>query len=153
MGILAATGTVRLKLYDRRFEEAGLVPVPPRPEMQELVMAGVRAIKGGHRGPDSRLDTAIAELVEQGAEVLVLGCTEIPLAVDAEAQPIPVVDATTVLIEGTLRMAGVTAQDWWSRDAAPSSFRAGARERSPSGWASTCWRAWAASSRVRAGCS
>jgi len=107
VGTLAASATIRLGLYDRRYREVGLVPVNPTPVTQDGVMAAVRAIKGGHRGADFRLEAAIGEMVREGAQALVLGCTEIPLAVDAAAQPVPVIDATEVLIEETLRVAGV----------------------------------------------
>jgi aspartate racemase len=103
VGVLAATGTIRLGLYDRSLSEVGLKAIVPDDPSQEGVMGAVRAIKGGHRGEDFRLDRAISELVAEGAEVLVLGCTEIPLAVAPDRQPVPVVDATTVLIESTLR--------------------------------------------------
>ena len=107
VGTLAASATIRLGLYGQRYEEVGLVPVNPTPVAQDGVMAAVRAIKGGHRGADFRIDAAIGEMVREGAEVLVLGCTEIPLAVEAASQPVPVVDATEVLIEETLRAADV----------------------------------------------
>jgi aspartate racemase len=109
VGVLGASATIRLGLYDQRLREHGLVPVPLAPTTQDGVMAAVRAIKGGHRGTDFRLEAAIAELLREGAQALVLGCTEIPLAVRPEEQSIPVVDATEVLISATLRAADVPA--------------------------------------------
>jgi aspartate racemase len=107
VGVLAASATIRLGLYERRLQEHGLEFVPLAPTTQDGVMAAVRAIKGGHRGPDFRLEAAAAELVRQGAGALVLGCTEIPLSVRAEEQDVPVIDATEVLIDATLEAAGV----------------------------------------------
>lgn len=109
VGVLAASATIRLGLYEQRLRERELVPVPLAPTTQDGVMAAVRAIKGGHRGTDFRLEAAIAELLREGAQALVLGCTEIPLAVRPEDQSVPVVDATEVLIEATLRAADVPA--------------------------------------------
>ena len=107
VAVLAASATIRLGLYEKRLWEHELVFVPLSPTTQDGVMAAVRAIKGGHRGTDFRLEAAVAEAVREGAQALVLGCTEIPLSVRAREQPVPVVDATEVLIEATLDAAGV----------------------------------------------
>lgn len=104
VGVLAATGTIHLGLYARRLQEAGYVPLVPAD--QETVMDAIRAIKGGHRGPDSRLSAAVSELVEAGAGVLILGCTELPLAVFPEDAPVPLVDAGGILVRTCLERAG-----------------------------------------------
>ena len=45
-----------------------------------------------------------------GAQVLVLGCTELPIAVDSASTAIPVVDATDVLARACLQWAGGTVR-------------------------------------------
>jgi len=106
VGVLAATGTIRLGLYDRALSAIGLRVISPRPDTQEQVMAVVRSVKSGARGLDWRLVRAAEEYQQAGAEVIVLGCTELPLAVDPEAMPLPILDATEVLAETALRDAG-----------------------------------------------
>jgi len=44
-----------------------------------------------------RLARAAHALRRRGAQAVVLGCTEIPLVLDAEAAGLPVVDATAAL--------------------------------------------------------
>lgn len=109
VGVLAATGTVEMGLYDRHLRDQGLTPVRPSRERQEDVMAAIRSIKAGARGRDARLEGAVAELIASGAQALVLGCTELPLAVHASDGPIPVVDATAVLARVALDSAGCGA--------------------------------------------
>lgn len=104
VGILAATGTVRLGLYANRLREAGLRPLLPSD--QEAVMEAIRAVKGGHRGPDPRLQEAVDGLLNAGAEVLLLGCTELPLAVTQDSVPVPLIDAGEILLQRCMRDAG-----------------------------------------------
>lgn len=108
IGVLAATGTVKLGLYARRLESRGRKPLLPAD--QDAVMAAIRAVKGGRRGPDERLHDAIAELVERGAVGLILGCTELPLAVALDAVPVPWIDAGGELIRASLIEAGVSLE-------------------------------------------
>jgi len=52
---------------------------------------------GGKKEAEDLLAAAADHLVERGAQVLVLGCTETPLAFNPERAKAPVVDATRVL--------------------------------------------------------
>ncbi len=106
VGVLAATGTVRLGLYQAALAANGLAVEQPDDELQAQVMAAIREIKGGGSGRDLRLDHAIEVLRKRGAQVLVLGCTELPLAVDSASTGIPVIDATEVLARSCLEWAG-----------------------------------------------
>ena len=106
VALLAATGTVRLGLYEVALRAVGLAPVIPDDRLQECVMAVVRAVKAGARARDRRLEEAMRELRARGAEVAILGCTELPLVVDPAAAPLPLVDATDVLARAALRQAG-----------------------------------------------
>lgn len=48
---------------------------------------------------------AIEELKSQGAECVILGCTEIPLIVTPENSPLPVLDSTRLLARYAVRYA------------------------------------------------
>ena len=50
------------------------------------------------------LAKASENLEKKGAEVIVLGCTEIPLAFNPDRANVPVVNATQVLAETAIRM-------------------------------------------------
>ncbi len=107
VGVLAATGTIELGLYDRALQAHGVSAVRPQPHTQVGVMAAIRAVKSGGSEARQKLDPAIDELVGSGAELLVLGCTELPL-VDLGQLQVSVLDATEVLLLESLRRAGVT---------------------------------------------
>lgn len=101
IGLLATDATLASGLYINRAPQAAQGMqwlLPTAAEMLELVMPGIAAVKGGdlERGA-ARLGVAAQALKRRGATVLMLGCTEIPLVLDAARAPLPVVDATAAL--------------------------------------------------------
>ncbi len=100
VGLLATSGTIGTGLYTLEFAKHGVEVVVPDPQLQEqAVMKAIYLIKtgGGKQEAEDLLAGAADHLVERGAQVLVLGCTETPLAFNPERAKAPVVDATRVL--------------------------------------------------------
>ena len=52
-----------------------------------------------------RFKAAIADLVERGAEVILLGCTEFGMLVKAKDSPVPIIDTTVAHAEAAVDMA------------------------------------------------
>jgi len=105
VGLLATTGTLSTGLYARTLEAEGFRVLVPEPQLQEkAVMAAIALIKeGGHlKRAEDLLAKAAAHLTRRGAEVLVLGCTETPLAFNPRRAKAPAVDATRVLAEAAV---------------------------------------------------
>lgn len=89
VGILATTGSMKAGLYQKYFKEVGVEAFFPSPEDQEeLVMNaiyGEKGIKAGNKIEGRRkLLRAAQKLIDDGAESLILGCTEIPLVINNE---------------------------------------------------------------------
>jgi aspartate racemase len=106
IGLLATSGTVRSKLYENEFTRRGLNVLLPRETTQQCcVMDAVYSIKSGgsKKTQADLLAKAANELIGRGAQVLVLGCTEIPLAFDVKRSRVPVVNATQVLARAAIR--------------------------------------------------
>jgi aspartate racemase len=106
VGLLATNGTVQSRLYEDAFARRGLKVILPAEQVQQCcVMDAVYSIKaGGSRAEQARLLTSAGDgLVARGADVLVLGCTEIPLAFDSKRARAPVVNATQVLARAAIR--------------------------------------------------
>lgn len=87
VGILATTGSMKAGLYQKYFKEVGVEAFFPNEEDQkELVMDaiyGEKGIKAGNKVEGRRkLLRAAQKLIDAGAESLILGCTEIPLAIN-----------------------------------------------------------------------
>jgi len=107
VGLLATSGTISSGLYNRELETAGYeVIVPDDSVMVNFVMKAVYGIKSktDPRVSEDLLAFAGQHLAERGAEVIVLGCTEIPLAYNPERVDRPVVNATHVLAQRAVVM-------------------------------------------------
>jgi len=114
VGLLATTGTVRAGLYQDWLGRAGLAAVLPTDDEQEsLVAAAIRAVKAGDRGARvaAALGSAGASLARRGAQVIIAGCTEIPLVLGERCGPVPVIDPTRVLARAVVAAALGTAAD------------------------------------------
>jgi len=114
VGVLATTGTVRANAYGSRLREAGIEAIYPDDGIQENIVHpaiydtqyGIKA----HSDPvTQQAQTAIMEagrhlLVERQAEALILGCTELPLAITSQTLfGKPVIDPTLLLARALVR--------------------------------------------------
>jgi aspartate racemase len=84
VGVLATSGTIASGVYQRALEAAGLEQVVPSPALQARVMNaiyGPRGVKAGYTSGECMEDivAAVDALIERGVEVIILGCTELPL--------------------------------------------------------------------------
>lgn len=74
--------------------------LPTRNEMERYVMPGIAAVKAGQLNQASELmRLALRGLHNRGASSVIMGCTEIPLALEKEATPLHLVDATAALAQ------------------------------------------------------
>jgi aspartate racemase len=106
VGLLATDGTLESGVYHEAVVKAGLRLVIPDAARQRMVMEAIYApwgVKAGHTAGRAREDliAAIAHLVrDQGAELIILGCTELPLLV-AQTEGFPVAGQRVAIIDPT----------------------------------------------------
>ena len=108
-GVLATDGTCRSGVYGDALKEKGIEPVYPSAEKQEVIMSLIYDhVKAGKMDfSDLDIDGVISEMKGKGAEVLILGCTELPMAFDLIGETgIPAIDPTEVLARAAVRFAG-----------------------------------------------
>lgn len=112
VGVLSTTGTYRAQIYPLTLRPLGLTVCVPTLAMQEgLVHTAVYHPQYGLKAtgtvtPPAReaLLTAAHALQQQGAEAIILGCTEIPLALTEPSWAgTPFIDATRVLAQALIR--------------------------------------------------
>lgn len=111
VGLLATTGTVRSGIFDRAFQAAGIEVIVPSAAGQRRLMSAVYGkdgIKAGGRSrrPGARILGVCRELVRRGAQAIVAGCTEVPLALADEALPVPLIEPMRIAAEACIRRAG-----------------------------------------------
>jgi aspartate racemase len=106
-GILAATGCLDARLYQDAFANRDVESLTLDDEGQGRFMTLLYQIKRGNRSDGVRAEMrALADvLIEAGAEVVVAGCTEVPLVLAQPDIAKPLLDTTAVLVERTLAYA------------------------------------------------
>ena len=80
VGIMATDGTIRSGIFHKELEKQGLAPVAPRAEAQADVMHLIfNNVKAGKPVEMDRFLSAAEDLRSQGAQAIILGCTELSL--------------------------------------------------------------------------
>ncbi len=107
VGLLATTGTVKSGVYRNAFARHGISMLTPSDSDQDRMQRAIRRIKSDSydRVQESVFEGIGSTLVDAGAQALILGCTEIPLAFDAARVNCPVVNATRVLAQAAVDWA------------------------------------------------
>ncbi len=110
-GILASTGTIQAGIFNQVFERAKLEVIIPNKITQKKVMRAIfgrRGLKAGFTCGETKtlLVDAAGELIKKGAEVIVGGCTEVPLALQDGDLPVPFIDPMQCAAEAAVRRAG-----------------------------------------------
>lgn len=105
VGLLSTTGTRQTSLYDRALRRHGLHPLVPTESAQErYVTKAINRVKAGlvDAYTTRLLTSATRQLIESGAELIIAGCTELPIAFERLALTVPVIDPTQVLAEAVV---------------------------------------------------
>ena len=108
IGLLASAGTCRAGIYQRALSRAGISVLTPNEKQEDAIHAMIYdGVKAGVKDYDtSPVRRALDELKADGAEAFLLGCTETPVAVQMYHLSGRFIDATEVLAEAAVRMAG-----------------------------------------------
>lgn len=113
VGVLAGDACVAAGLYQNALKAAGMKCIMPAADTQKSLMELIYRIKSGDTGETVRRSAAtIARRLEaQGAEVIIAGCTEIPIVLTADDIDSELVNSTDVLVERTILYAGGELKD------------------------------------------
>jgi aspartate racemase len=115
IGLLCTIGLADSRLYQEALEKAGLEPTLPDKNIQAKVQDSIYNPSYGLKAksnpvtPQARniLKNAIESLKSKGAKVVILGCTELPLAFQEkeEENGVRLIDSTLVLARALVREA------------------------------------------------
>jgi len=85
----------------------GLTIIEPRDRLSENFTGVIYQIKAGHTGTAERkaMQHIARALVNQGAEAIIVGCTEVPLVLDQSDIAVPLIVSTDVLVARTIAFA------------------------------------------------
>ena len=112
VGLLSTTGTVSGGLFQKRLAGSGIETVVPDEKLQAVVMSAIYAIKDVQNArprADITADLVMVaqSLITRGAQGIVAGCTEIPLALSQECFDLPYFDSLIILAREAVRHAGL----------------------------------------------
>jgi aspartate racemase len=85
IGLLSTDATVTARIYHDRLADRGVeVMINTREERDEFINPGIDLVKCGSLTEAGRLvESAVTRMLERGATKLILGCTELPVALEA----------------------------------------------------------------------
>jgi aspartate racemase len=109
IGIMGTQGTIEHGLYQNRLTQQGwCCIVPDRAEMDFFVQPAIDLIKAGKIAESQLLlMKVIQSLIARGAQAVVLGCTELPLAIGiASEEQIPIVNSIDSLVQAVIKKSG-----------------------------------------------
>ncbi|KHT62730.1 aspartate racemase [Photobacterium gaetbulicola] len=108
VGIMATTATMTTRMYQTKLAQKQIAAVAPTQDQQQAVMDGIYAVKAGNVEQGHRLMKPVFDtLLEHGAEAVILGCTEIPVALAETVfhQPQQCLDSLDILAKACIEWA------------------------------------------------
>jgi len=106
-GLLASMGIYKTEIYHRHFKKFNIEVISPEEKNKEKVMKAIYAVKAGDLSEEAKKNIIqIAQkLINRGAEVIIAGCTEIPLILKEGDVLVPTIDPTQVLAKAAVQKA------------------------------------------------
>lgn len=106
VGVLSTSGTARARVYPQILEPLGLRVLAPDRQLQEQRIHpaiydqgyGIKALGYASARAREGILQGVADLRSRGAQAIILGCTELPLAFpEREIDGLPLIDSTLIL--------------------------------------------------------
>jgi aspartate racemase len=113
VGLLATDGTIESGVYHQVFERCGITVLHPSSVGQKNVMDLIyKGVKAGNKDIDLRgFYGTLEELDQKGAQTLILGCTELPIAFEMYNIEYENIDPTAVLARSAVVYANGVLRD------------------------------------------
>ncbi|MBA2174981.1 amino acid racemase [Halobacillus locisalis] len=107
IGVLATTGTLESGLFEKYLDNMDVIYPTPFTQQEKVMKAiyGEEGIKSGNTDgePLHLLQEAAQELIENGAEVIISGCTEIGLVLKPYHVKTPLIDPMEVVAHAVVK--------------------------------------------------
>ncbi|EKD99590.1 MAG: hypothetical protein ACD_22C00226G0002 [uncultured bacterium] len=102
VGLLGTPVLVKSGLYEQELKNSGVELVLPTEDEIEIADSIIRDVLAGQKAFDKKHEYigALNDLFSRGAQAIVLGCTELPLAINYEALGNRTISSDEVLAEG-----------------------------------------------------
>lgn len=108
VGVLGTNWIMRGPVYPQVLRKRGIRTIVPEEAGREIVNSVIfnDLVPGSVKeSSTSAIIGEIERLEERGCEAVILGCTEIPIIINSENSPIPIIDSTRLLARKALQYA------------------------------------------------
>ena len=104
IGVMGTQATIELGLYQNHLTDWNCI-VPSQEEMNNIVQPAIDLVKAGDMiKSHAMLMSVVDSLITRGAKAVVLGCTEIPLAIRENNQNgIPLINSIDSLVKAAIK--------------------------------------------------
>jgi len=106
VGLLATFGTYKIGLYKEKLEKYGMEIVQPSDEGKKIVMDYIYEVKSGNDKNDYNLKKIANYLINEGAGVVIMGCTELSVALDKYKMEGLYIDPLKILAKTAIKFVG-----------------------------------------------
>lgn len=113
VGIMATDGTVQMGIFSRELKRYGIESVCPDEKGQAQVMSLIYdCVKAGKPVDMEKFRQVSQELFQKGAQVIILGCTELSMIKKNEAVGSGYLDVTELLAKCCVEQCGVLKDEY-----------------------------------------
>ncbi|NND09562.1 MAG: amino acid racemase [Saprospiraceae bacterium] len=123
IGLLGTKWTMTGPVYPRVFEKHGFKKIIPSQDIRQKINAAIfdELCQGIIKEETTNVFIeCIKDLKTEGAECVILGCTEIPLIINEQNSPLPVLDSTRLQAKYAVELAisdwQITSRGWIQLD-------------------------------------
>ncbi len=104
VGLFASESTNKLKLYQDKFAAAGIEVIFPNKKQQDILNGVIKHVMGGNQGISDivALKDIARDYIKQGAKAIIMGCTEIPLAINQTHTDIKLFDTVEIIVQSAV---------------------------------------------------
>ena len=104
VGLFASESTSKSKLYQKKFAEDNIEIISPNEKQQKILNKVIEHVMGGNQKIDDviALKGVARDYLRQGAEAVVMGCTEIPLAINQSHTDIKLFDTIEIIVQSAV---------------------------------------------------
>ena len=107
VGTLGTKMTIQSRIYSRALEDAGIIPVELAGDTRERLSLIIYRILSGDTSSKQREEILgmMSMLRDQGADGVILGCTDLQLLIQENDTdlPVPVIDSMSCLVDAVIR--------------------------------------------------
>ena len=107
IGLLATDMCINSGIYHQAIKSVDRTTLVLEQQDQKLCMQLIYDVKKGKYSKSTKTDMVrlADQLIQKGADIIVAGCTEIPLILDTKSIDVPFVSSTEVLAKRTVEIA------------------------------------------------